>query len=460
MKYAMSVKPRHPSYPIRETYSYLCPMNLQPILDNLKITALNQMQQAAIEATKKGSDIVVLAPTGSGKTLAFLLPVLNNLEANKRGVQCLVLVPSRELALQIEQVFKQMGTGFKVTCCYGGHPVKTERNNLEQPPAILIGTPGRIAYHLRHQNFDESTITTLVLDEFDKALEFGFTQDMSTIIGSLLSLKQRMLTSATAMDEIPAFTGLHHPIEIDFLKDVQIAPDLKLKKVQTTAEDKLDTLFELICKIGSKTTLIFCNHRETVDRISDLLIDKDLAHDIFHGGMEQDERERALLKFRNGSIKILITTDLAARGLDIPEVEYIIHYQLPYTEDAFLHRNGRTARMNAKGTAYLILADDEKYPFLKADIETEKLKGPYKLPQDSIWQTLYISAGKKDKVNKIDIVGLLLKKGGLDKEDVGLIEVKDQAAYVAVKRKLVPSIIAKLANEKIKNKKVKIETAM
>jgi superfamily II DNA/RNA helicase len=435
-------------------------MILQPILENLKITALNQMQEETFEGAKKGNDILVLAPTGSGKTLAFLLPVINNLIKEKKGVQCLILVPSRELALQIKLVFKQMATGFKVNCCYGGHPIKIERNNLVQPPAVLIGTPGRIAYHLRHQNFDESTISTLVLDEFDKALEFGFQEDMSTIIMSLLSLKQRILTSATAMEEIPAFTGLRNLTTIDFLNDVATAPDLKLKKVQTTAEDKLDTLFQLICKIGSKTTLIFCNHRETVDRISDLLIDKDLAHDIFHGGMEQDERERALLKFRNGSIKILITTDLAARGLDIPEVEYIIHYQLPYTEDAFLHRNGRTARMNAKGTAYLILADDEKYPFLKSDIETEKLKGPYKLPQDSIWQTLYISAGKKDKINKIDIVGLLLKKGGLQKDDVGLIEVKDQASYVAIKRKMMYSVINKLTNERIKNKKVKIETAM
>jgi ATP-independent RNA helicase DbpA len=429
-------------------------------LKNLKIEALNKMQLASMAAAEKGNDLVLLAPTGSGKTLGFLLPVLKNLEAGKSGVQALILVPSRELALQIEQVFKQMGTGFKVNCCYGGHPVKTERNNFAQAPAVLIGTPGRIAYHLRHENFDESTITSLVLDEFDKALEFGFQEDMAYIIGKLRSLKQRLLTSATKMEEIPDFTGLGNPIEIDFLKDEKVAPDLKLKKVHTTAEEKLNTLFQLICKIGTKTTLIFCNHRETVDRISDLLIDKDLAHDIFHGGMEQDERERALLKFRNGSIKILITTDLASRGLDIPEVEYIIHYQLPYTEDAFLHRNGRTARMNAKGTAYLILADEEKYPFLKSDIETEVLKENYNTPKDSEWQTLYIAAGKKDKVNKIDIVGLLLKKGGLQKDDVGLIEVKDQSSYVAIKRKMVGRVLSALAEERIKNKKVKIEIAM
>ncbi len=433
---------------------------VEKVLGNLKIAALNDMQLKTVAAAEKGKDLILLAPTGSGKTVAFLLPVLKNLRADLKVVQAVILVPSRELALQIEQVFRQMGTGFKVNCCYGGHPVRTERNNFEEPPAVLIGTPGRIAYHLRHENFDESGAHTLVLDEFDKALEFGFQEDMAYIIGKLLSLKQRILTSATAMQEIPDFTGLKNATEINFLKDAQVVPDLQLKKIISTAEDKLDTLFRLICKTGEQTTLIFCNHRETVDRISDLLIDKDLAHDIFHGGMEQDERERALLKFRNGSIKILITTDLASRGLDIPEIGCIIHYQLPYTEDAFLHRNGRTARMNAKGTAFLLMTPEEKYPFLKTDIAVEKLKDNYALPKDSQWQTLYIAAGRKDKINKIDVVGLLLKKGGLEKDDVGLIEVKDQSCYVAVKRNKVKQVLGALNGEKIKHKKVKIEIAL
>ncbi len=433
---------------------------VEKVLGNLKIAALNDMQLETVAAAEKGKDLILLAPTGSGKTVAFLLPVLKNLRADLKVVQAVILVPSRELALQIEQVFRQMGTGFKVNCCYGGHPVRTERNNFEEPPAVLIGTPGRIAYHLRHENFDESGAHTLVLDEFDKALEFGFQEDMAYIIGKLLSLKQRILTSATAMQEIPDFTGLKNSTEINFLKDAQVVPDLQLKKIISTAEDKLDTLFRLICKTGEQTTLIFCNHRETVDRISDLLIDKDLAHDIFHGGMEQDERERALLKFRNGSIKILITTDLASRGLDIPEIGCIIHYQLPYTEDAFLHRNGRTARMNAKGTAFLLMTPEEKYPFLKTDIAVEKLKDNYALPKDSQWQTLYIAAGRKDKINKIDVVGLLLKKGGLEKDDVGLIEVKDQSCYVAVKRNKVKQVLGALNGEKIKHKKVKIEIAL
>ncbi len=434
-------------------------MELQKLLSNLNIKQLNPLQEEVNTKTKTGADLIVLAPTGSGKTLAFLLPVLRNLNRESKGVQCLILVPSRELGLQIEQVFKQMATGFKVTCCYGGHSVKVERNTLTEAPAVLIGTPGRIAFHLREQNFDESTITTLVLDEFDKSLEFGFTEDMSFIIGSLYSLKQRILTSATAMQDIPAFTGIKDQLEVNFLGQQEVLPDLKLKRINTSAEEKLETLFKLICKIGDHSMLIFCNHRETVDRISDLLIDQDLVHDIFHGGMEQDERERALLKFRNGSVKILITTDLAARGLDIPEVEYIIHYQLPYTKDAFVHRNGRTARMNAKGTAYLIFAEDEKFPYLNDDIQVESLDGNYQIPPDSEWQTIYLAAGKKDKINKIDIVGFLLKVGGLAKEDLGLIEVKDTAAYAAVKRKLAPKLIEKLSGQKIKGRKIKVEIA-
>lgn len=432
---------------------------IENALKKLNITALNEMQESAVKAAKTGKDVILIAPTGSGKTLAFLLPLLSNLKIGVKGVQALILVPSRELALQIEQVFKQMGTSFKVNCCYGGHAVRIEKNNLAHPPAVLIGTPGRIAYHLEHQNFDESFIETLVLDEFDKALEFGFEQDMSYIIGSLLSLKQRILTSATKMEEIPAFVKLNTPVEVDFSKNIEAKPDLKLRKITAPAADKLDYLFRLLSKIGSKNTLVFCNHRETVDRISDLLFENGLGHDVFHGGMEQFDREKALLKFRNGSHRILITTDLAARGLDIPEVEHIVHYQLPYTEDAYIHRNGRTARMHAKGTAYAILTTEEHYKYLPDDIEEEVLSEKYKLPEASDWVTLYIAHGKKDKINKIDIVGLFLQKGNLTKEDLGLIEVKDTTSYVAVKRSKVEKLLKALSGEKIKGKKLKLEVA-
>src|ERR1700761_6698951 len=434
---------------------YLYPM-IKQALENLKITALNEMQHAALNAAEK-SDLILLSPTGSGKTLGFLLPVLKLLDADVSLVQVLIMVPSRELALQIEQVFKAIGSGFKVNCCYGGHSTKIEKNNLSQPPAVLIGTPGRIAYHLRQGNFSTEAICTLVLDEFDKSLEFGFQTDMAIIIRQLSHLKKRILTSATKMKEIPDFTGVTDPVELDFLHHKTNTPDIQLKAVIAKAADKLDALFALICTIGNKATLVFCNHREAVDRISDLLWDAGLIHDIFHGGMEQDDRERALLKFRNGSHRLLITTDLASRGLDIPEIEYVIHYQLPHNQEAFVHRNGRTARMHAKGTSYLILEADEKLPYLKQAPEIEKLPAQNTIPQPTQWETLYIAAGKKDKINKVDIVGLLLQKGKLAKEDLGLIEVLDHSSYAAVKRDRIEQVVQLIKTEKIKNKKIKIE---
>lgn len=428
----------------------------EKVLSNLKIAALNEMQLVAIKSALK-NDTIILSPTGSGKTLAFLLPVLKRLDPKLPGVQSLILVPSRELALQIEQVFKTMGTGFKVNCCYGGHPVKTEKNNLIQAPSVLIGTPGRISYHIRNQNFETDNIHTLILDEFDKALEFGYEEDMAFIISRLKNVNRRILTSATKMTEIPLFTGVSKPVEINFLKDNNSLPDLQIKAVISDAAEKLETLFSLICQTKGKPTLVFCNHREAVDRISGLLWDMGLDHGIFHGGMEQDEREKALLKFRNGSYRLLITTDLASRGLDIPDIEYVIHYQLPHNEEAFLHRNGRTARMHSKGTAYVILTAEENPSFLSGITEREELAENPVAPENSPWSTLYIGAGKKDKINKIDIVGLLLQKAKLAKDELGLIEVQDYSSYAAVHRSKIQKVVELIKNEKIKNKRVKIE---
>lgn len=430
------------------------------ILEKLKIDALNDMQQLALKTAEQGKDMVLLSPTGSGKTLAFLLPVLSNLNPTKEGVQCLVIVPSRELAIQIESVFRQMGTGFKVNCCYGGHKVQTERNNLDQAPAVLIGTPGRLTHHIRKRTLDLSTATMLVLDEFDKALEFGFQKDMEFIIAKMTSLQQRILTSATQGLAIPSFTGIVEPTYVNYLTTQAAPPKLTIKAVRSNAQDKFDALLKLIGSKAHQSILVFCNHREAVDRISEILTNRDLSHDVFHGGLEQDDRSKALVKFRNGSHKLLITTDLASRGLDIPEIECVIHYQLPASENAFIHRNGRTARMHAEGVAYLILGENETPPaYIKGELEIEALEALTESAPATDWVTLYISAGKKDKINKVDIVGLFLQKGGLAKEELGLIEVQDFSSFVAVKRTKVKELLTLISTEKLKKKTVKIEIA-
>ncbi len=422
----------------------------------MKYGALNAIQNAMISNDLKANNIVLLAPTGSGKTVAFLLPLLHHLNDKIAGVQSLILVPSRELALQIEQVFRLMGSGFKVNCCYGGHPFKTERNNFSEPPVVLIGTPGRIAAHLRRGSFNPENVHLLVLDEFDKSLEMGFSDDMSFIINQLPNIKKRILTSATQAIEIPEFSGVKNPVTLNFLSG-ESRPNIAIKAVRANEKDKLDILIRLICTLGNEPTLVFCNHREAVDRIHELLVNEGVVHDTFHGGLEQDERERALLKFRNGSHQILITTDLASRGLDIPEIKNIIHYQGANSEEAFIHRNGRSARMNAEGTAWLVLADKEPLPqFLSVSPEFIDLPLEIRLPDPPQWITLYIGAGKKDKIGKTDIVGFLIQKGDLQKEEIGLITILDNASFVAINRAKARQTVALIREEKVKNKKVRI----
>jgi len=433
--------------------------NYSKYLSDLGFNAFNEMQNAMFSACASNQDIILLSATGSGKTVGFLLPILERLSPDIKDTQALILAPSRELAIQIEQVFKSIGSGYKISCCYGGHSTRIEKNNLIEPPAVLVGTPGRIAYHIEKYNVSTKNIKRLVLDEFDKSLEFGFAEDMSFIIRELEHLEQKLLTSATKMDDIPAFTGIKKAKTISFISDEPIRT-LELKQVKSIGNDKLNALFQLLCSFGNSSTLVFCNHRDAVERISDLLLDMKLKHGIFHGGMLQEDRERSLIKFRNGSHHILITTDLASRGLDIPEIKNVVHYQLPSTEDSYIHRNGRTARMNATGTAYLVMSEKDFLPeFISEEPQTIELLENQELPEAPQWTTIFINKGKKDKVNKIDIVGLMLKKGELSKENVGKIEVLDHSSFVAVKSDIARQLIQKVKNERIKNKKAIIAIA-
>ncbi len=432
---------------------------IKKTLQNLGIDALNEMQNAMLKATKDHREVVLLAPTGSGKTLGFLLPAFLNLKTSVKGIQVLIIVPSRELAIQIEQVFKQMGTGFKVNAFYGGHSSRTEKNNLTEPPAVLIGTPGRLAYHFRTEHIDPLNIHTIILDEFDKSLEFGFTKDMTSILKNLKHVKNKFLTSATNMDEFPKFIGIRQPYELNYLEEADLKPSgLRYSKVEVHGPDKTDALYHLLCHLAGQPTLVFFNHREGVSKISELLENKGIKHGVFQGGMEQDDREEALIKFRNGSHNVLLCTDLASRGLDIPEIQNIIHFQIPHTEQAFIHRNGRTARMKAEGTAFLIMKNTDRLPeYITNELSIIQLPEKPSLPSASEWTTLRFPYGRKEKINKVDIVGLLHQKAKLEKDDLGLIEVSDHAAFAAVKTKKVKNCLHLLSNEKIKNKLVKVE---
>ena len=430
-------------------------------LERLKIKELNQMQLSAIDSIQQNDELILLSATGSGKTLAFLLPILESLDTEVKLCQALILVPSRELALQIDGVLKQMQAGFKITCCYGGHKREIEENNLVQPPAIIIGTAGRMADHIRRNNIDLSHIKFLVLDEFDKILELGFLEEMGYIINALPAVQKRMLTSATYTEVIPDFVKMKEPVILNELSETSLAADvLRINTLFSPNKDKLDTLMQLICYTGNTSTIVFCNHRESVERASVYLAEQGVVNVFYHGGMEQQDREVALCKFRNSSADILVTTDLASRGLDIANIRNIIHYHMPADEASFTHRNGRTARMNATGNVYVIHAEDETLPrYIKEHSVPFEMPATLSLPEKPKWATLFIGAGRKDKINKIDIVGFLSQKGNLKKDEIGLVEVKDFTAFAAVRKSKIDQVVKMVEEEKIKNKKVKMAIA-
>ena len=432
-------------------------------LEAMKIVQLNPMQEAAIDAWSEGKDLVLLSPTGSGKTLAYLLPLLGRLQPDVEGVQAVVLVPSRELALQTEQVFKSMNTSFKAVSCYGGRPAMDEHRTLKGVrPALVIATPGRMNDHLGKGNIDASAIRTLVIDEFDKSLELGFHDEMESVISRLPSLRRRFLLSATDADEIPLFAGVgNQAIRLDFLcEEEQIPSRIRLHVVHSPEKDKLKALGDLRCTLGEEASLVFVNYREAVERVGKYLQSAGISCGMFHGGMEQPDRERALYRFCNGSCHVFVSTDLAARGLDIPHIDNIIHYHLPANEEAYIHRNGRTARWDAEGNAFLLIRSEEKVPEYVRDTPEEYLlpANPPK-PKPAKWATIYIGKGKKDKLSKGDIMGFLSKKGGLNRDDVGRIDVKEHYAFVAILRKKLAHTLNLVRGEKIKGMKTLFEEA-
>lgn len=436
--------------------------NQRNILDKLKIENLNEMQEEAQNAIHSNPEVVLLSPTGTGKTLAFLLPIIAELDSECKEIQVLILVPSRELAIQIEQVIREMGTGYKVNAVYGGRSGSKDRSELKHLPAILVGTPGRVADRLRRDGFSTEYIDTIVLDEFDKSLEIGFEEEMREIMEALPKIQKKVLTSATNGTEIPDFVRLRNPITIDYSDEG--GSKLKLKTVISESKDKLDSLVDLLSFIafnssspseGQPPGIIFCNFKDSIDRVSEYLEDKGISHGCFYGGMEQKDRERALIKFRNGTHQLLLATDLAARGLDIPELKFIIHYHLPNRKDEFTHRNGRTARMNADGTAYIMKWRHEDLPtYIENSSIVDIDKSP--LPEASKWKTLFISGGRKDKISKGDVAGLFFKQGKLKGDQLGVIELKHDCAFVSVEESKINQLLGFVDNSRLKKKKVRV----
>lgn len=432
------------------------------VLEKLGITELNEMQQEAGNAILCGKqDVVVLSPTGSGKTLAYLLPLVQLLDARQDGVQALVIVPGRELALQSDRVLKDMGSGLRSAACYGGRTAMEEHRKLKDVrPQIIFGTPGRLNDHLDKGNISPYGVRYLVIDEFDKCLEMGFHDEMARLLKKLPGVRRRFLLSATDTEQIPDFVQMGRTQRLDYLMEEEQVPDrVALYEVKSPVKDKLETLKSLLCELGDQQSIVFLNYRDAVERVDDYLRRQGFATSAFHGGMEQKQREDALYKFSNGSANIFVSTDLASRGLDIPDIQNIIHYHLPQNEQELVHRVGRTARWDKEGRAFFIVGPEETMPeFIDGEVEVYDISRPSVLvPPSPKNATLYIGKGKKDKISKGDIAGFLCKKGGLEPGEIGRIDVMDRYAYAAVSRPKLQQVLRQTKGEKIKGIKTVIE---
>ena len=443
----------------------------QQALDKLNITSLTPMQEAALFASREPQDVILLSPTGTGKTLAYLLPLLESLTPAE-GVQVLVVVPSRELAQQIVSVFTSMSSPWRCMAVHGGRPAMDEHRSMRGiNPSLIVGTPGRLIDHLTKGNIGASSIHTLVMDEFDKCLELGFQDEMHALLNALPALQRRRLLSATDCPELPDFVALQRYVKLDYLTTPVVnhnddnntmetaGPRVVCHVVASPEKDKLQTLYRLLCTLDGEQTVVFCNYREAVERVGKYLSEQRFVHTDYHGGLDQDLRERALYRFRSGSANVLVSTDLASRGLDIPAVRHIVHYHLPANEEACIHRTGRTARWDAQGDSWFILGPDETLPSYVEEAAPLELPLHPGRPVPPEWETLYIGKGKKDKLSRGDIAGFLCKKGNLTATDIGRIDVHDHYAYASVRRRQVRSVLALVAGEKIKGMRTLIEIA-
>lgn len=431
----------------------------QRIASVMGITELNPMQVAMVHSQAKST--ILLAPTGSGKTLAFTLPMLVDCdETHTDKLQAVVIAPSRELVLQINDVVRPLALPLRTAVCYGGHSMLDEARSLEANPQIIIATPGRLLDHFTRGHLHVERLRMLVLDEYDKSLELGFLDDMRRIVKNLGRIQRVILTSATQLgDKMPRFLDFASPEVVDFTQGNNVVRGkVQHVKIPSATRDKLDTLLDLTASLpADERAIIFVNHRESAQRVYDALKKAGFPAGLYHGALDQQQREIALEMFNNGTTPVLVATDLGSRGLDIADVGSVIHYHLPLSAETWTHRNGRTGRQGADGIVYTILSDDESIPEY-VEYEREYIPRDYRTnpPKATRLATLYFNAGKREKISRGDIAGYLMQRGGLASNEVGRITVKDHYSLASIPADKLQSTLAAIAPHRLKNQRIRV----
>ncbi|MFY1828871.1 ATP-dependent RNA helicase DbpA [Myxococcus fulvus] len=450
----------------------LSPPLLQ-VLGELGFQSATPIQAQSIPVLLQGKDLVGQARTGSGKTAAFALPLLRQVRLQDRRVQSLVLCPTRELCAQVAGEIRKLGRrlpGLQVLVLAGGQPIRPQLEALEKGAHIAVGTPGRIIDVLDRDALDTRGVATVVLDEADRMLDMGFREDMERILGAMPSRRQTVLFSATFPPDIAALsrTFQKEPVRVT-VEDTEAAPPIRQLRYNSAPDDKPAMLLKVLHRHMPASAIVFCNHKATVVELTKSLSDAGVSVDGLQGDLEQFERDRVMAKFRNLSTRVLVATDVAGRGIDVEALDAVVNFDMPFQPEPYVHRIGRTGRAGRTGLAIALVTprDERKVEEIEQALGVKLETGDQAALEETFmkpgalgseWETLYISAGRKDKMRPGDILGALTgEAGGFAATDVGKIEIQDHIAYVAVARRVSRIAFQRLSEGRIKGRKHKIE---
>ncbi|RZA05466.1 MAG: ATP-dependent RNA helicase DbpA [Proteobacteria bacterium] len=447
---------------------------LLQVVAELGYTHATPVQAASIPALLSGRDLVGQSKTGSGKTVAFTLPILQSLNLQTKKVQALILCPTRELCTQVTREIRKLGrrhAGLNVVTLVGGQPGKPQAMSLRQGPHIAVGTPGRVLDHLQRGALDLSSLAILVLDEADRMLDMGFQEEMEAILSEAPPARQTAFFSATFPESIEGMSAAYQkdPAHVKIAEDDSAKPAITERLYEVAEEDKLNALLGVLASSEAESAIVFCNLKATVADLADALAEAGVSAAGLHGDLVQEARDKVMAKFRNASLRVLVATDVAARGIDVAGLDLVVNFDFP-KPDTYVHRIGRTGRAGKEGLAASFLLPSEKYKLkglaeaLGRELTPEPLpmaEGPLEVKAEraqAAMVTFYIGGGRKEKVRPGDILGALTgDAAGLAGTDVGKIEIHDHFAYVAVAAAVAPAALSRLRDGKIKGRKFRVE---
>ena len=462
-------------------------------LNGLEYEIPTEVQARVIPSALEKNDLIVQARTGSGKTASYAIPICELIEWLENKPQALILTPTRELAVQIKEDFINIGRfkRVKAAAIYGRHQFSIEKAELKQKTHVVVGTPGRVMDHIKKGTLNLSKISCLVIDEADRMLDMGFFEQVDTIMKKLPKERMTMLFSATMSDEVKSISSnyMKNPINIDVSEAGIMTADINHSLYITEEEDKFELLTDVTIIESPDSCIIFCSTKDRVDMVCDRLDNLGYPCNKIHGGMEQDDRLSAMMRFKRGEYRYLIATDVAARGIDIESVSLVIHYDIPLDEENYVHRTGRTGRAGQNGKAISFVAPTQtrylhdieeligfKIPVITKPAKEEvAIQKPYfdkkmntapqikKTKSDQLNKEimkLRFNGGKKKKLRATNFVGVISNLEGVRAEDIGIIIVQDTLTYIEILNGKGPLVLEAMKNTRISGKQLKVTKAV